>query len=50
MQRKNLIYIPLFLILMIQFLDKEDHYLYVQYMLLGVMIILLVFLLKKKRI
>ena len=48
MKKEFLIYIPLILILIIQFFDKEDRLLTVQYILLCIMIIALIIKLVKK--
>lgn len=50
MRKKNLIYIPLVLILIIQFFDKKDQYTWAQYLLLSIMILALVINLLSKRI
>lgn len=48
MKKKYLIYVPLALILILQFFDKEDNFLAVQYSLLAIMIIALIVKLAKK--
>jgi len=48
MKKNNLIFIPLILILIIQFFDKNDDFLILQYVLLGIMIVSLILKFIKK--
>ena len=47
MKKKHLIYLPLILIFIIQIWDKNDKFLTVQYLLLGIMILALIWKLIK---
>jgi hypothetical protein len=48
MKKTYLIYIPLILVLGIQYFDKNDTFLFVQYLLLALMIILVIIKFMKK--
>ncbi len=49
MKRKYLIYIPLIVILLIQVFDKNDHFLWLQYVLLAIAILALILKLVLKK-
>ncbi len=48
MNKKYLVYVPLLLILLIQIFDNNDQFLTLQYLLLGLLIIVLILKLVKK--
>jgi hypothetical protein len=49
MRKKNLIFVPVFLIILIQFFDKNDKYLWLQITILTILIIITLFDMVKKK-